>query len=197
MSRAAVLMPRGRSPAAGFDLIFTPEQIAAVLGAPLDNVRTQWPLVAAALNSYGIFNRAVAIAAIATVGVEAGNFWPIEEYRNADGSIPHYWHGYDGGWKHHGYGLIQLTHLYNHVAVADAIRERFGVDLDLANHPELLLEPRWSAFAFAWYFATHAGGAIVPRAQAGAWEAVRKLVNGGLNGYDEFRGYVRALKAIG
>lgn len=197
MSRAAVLIPRGRSPASSFDLIFTPEQISAVLGSPVENVLIQWPLVAAALHRRGILNRATAIAAVATIGVEAGGFWPIKEY----GDHAYFTRMYEGrsdlgnvvpgdGARYCGRGLIQITGRANYTHYGNVL----GVDL--AGHPDLALDPNISAEVFAEYFAGRAGGAIPARAEADDWRAVRKLVNGGYNGWDEFIGYVRGLKAI-
>jgi hypothetical protein len=166
------------------DDLFTPEEIVAALGSPIDHVREQWPLVASALAEFGILDRPTAIAAIATIGVEAHTFFPIEEYLYADGSIPGYWHGYGGGAEYHGRGLIQLTHDYNYRHYGDAL----GVDL-VAN-PSLALDSRISARVLALYFLEHG---IHEMAGRGEWIAIRRAVNGGYSGLGEYQRYVNAL----
>lgn len=188
MSLAAILQQqRPRAAATPTDLHFTPEQIAAVIGSPLANVRANWPLVVAALREFGIDDRPTEIAAAATVGVEAGNFLPIHEYRNADGSIPSYWHGYSGGWTYHGRGLIQLTHDYNYRHYG----QRLGVDL--LGNPDLALDPTISARVLALYFLERG---IPDMARRGDWRAVRRAVNGGYNGLAEFLEHVERLSAL-
>lgn len=127
------------------------------------------------------------IAALATIGVEVNRFEPINEYRNADGSIPSYWHGYDGGWVYHGRGFIQLTHLYNYRAYGQML----GVDL--AGSPELALDPYIAAAVLALYFKQRG---IAGMAEAGDWRAVRRAVNGGYNGWDAFALYVNRLSDL-
>jgi hypothetical protein len=163
------------------------EQISSILGAPLANISANWPYVYAALNARGMADLPVLIAALATIGVEASVFAPIEEYRNADGSIPRYWYGYSGGPEFHGRGFVQITHDYNYAAAGQAL----GVDL--VGNPDLALDPKIAAEILSWYFDTHGGGPLIPEAaRAGDWPSVRELVNGGLTGYATFLSYVQA-----
>ncbi len=156
---------------------FTAEQVASVLGAPLANVQQHLPTIYAALEEYGISDRASTIAALATIGVESGAFLPINEYRNADGSIPNYWYRYGGGPLFHGRGFIQLTHDYNYQHYGDAL----GVDL--LNNPDLALDATIAARVLALYFVEHN---IPIVANQNDWYAVRLAVNGGDNGWHHF-----------
>jgi len=45
---------------------------------------------------------------------ESDGLRSVEEYKNRDGSIPHYWKNYKGGADNHGRGLIQTTHDVNY-----------------------------------------------------------------------------------
>ena len=175
--------------------LFTPEQIAAVLGSPVANVRTQWPLVVAALEEFEIADEPVQIAAAATIGVEVGYaFLPIPEYASG-------W-AYEGrldlgntqpgdGPRFKGRGLIQLTGRSNYLAYG----AQLGVDL--VGHPDLALDDQISARVLALYFATHGGGPLIPQAaRDGRWVEVRRLVNGGSNGLADFLDYVRGLQAV-
>ena len=134
------------------------------------------------------------IAALATIGVEVRSFLPIDEYRNADGSIPSYWHGYGGGATYHGRRFIQLTHDYNYRSYGQLI----GVNL--VDNPSLALDPHIAARVFATYFAEHRirwlpaplmDGADLAR--AGEWRGVRLAVNGGTNGLTDLLGLTAAL----
>lgn len=156
---------------------FTAEQIMDVLGAPIENVRENWPHVAGALDELGIGDCPTTIAALGTIGVEVGSFAPINEYRNADGSIPNGWYSYGGGPLYHGRGFIQLTHDYNYAHYGKAL----GVDL--LDNPNLALDPTIAARVLARYFAEHG---IPAMAAAGLWTAIRRAVNGGTNGLDRF-----------
>lgn len=166
---------------------FTAEQVAEVLGAPLANVERHLPTITAALDELGIGDRATTIAALATIGVEVGSFLPIEEYRNADGSIPNYWHSYGGGARYHGRGFIQLTHDYNYRHYGAAL----GVDL--LNDPSLALDPTIAARVLALYFREHG---IPEMAALPDWYGIRRAVNGGDNGWQEFADYVDAFEAL-
>lgn len=169
--------------------LFTPEQVAAVLGSPLENVRAQWPLVVAALEEFGIADEPVQVAAAATVGVETRAFLPVREawwlseaWRAAN--LRYY--------PYYGRGLIQLTWASNY---ARAERE-LGIG-GLVADPDLALDERHSARILAWYFATHpAGEPLIPRAaRRGDWAEVRRLVQGGAAGLADFLAFVAGLQA--
>jgi hypothetical protein len=161
---------------------FTVAQIVHILGVPRGNAEQNWPLIWQALQEFGMGDRATAIAALATIRVECPPFKPIHEYGS-----PSDWAGYDGGPIYAGRGLIQLTHEYNYQHYGDEL----GVDL--VNNPDLALDPTVSARVLALYFAEHG---IQAMANAGEWRKIRRAVNGGYNGLDEFLGYVNALEAL-
>jgi putative chitinase len=156
------------------------------------NIRRAWPLVLAALQEFGIDSAAVRTAAAATIDVETGGrFEPISEYASGAaydtgplaarlGNTPEA----DGdGQRYKGRGLIQLTGTANYAAAGRAL------GMDLLKYPELANEPKTAARIFAWYFRTKG---IPAAANAGDWERVRRLVNGGLNGWDRFVSGIRS-----
>jgi hypothetical protein len=201
MTRAAVLQQQAGvhvTPPAPTDDAWRwwpPEGIAAILGSPVANVRQNWPLVYAALAEQGMTDRPVQIVALATIGVETGSFAPIPEWASgaeyegrADlGNI------YPGdGRRYKGRGYIQLTGRSNYRTYGQAL----GIDLE--SNPDLALDPTIAAAVFSLYFATHRypnGYGIPEAARAGDWLSVRRLVNGGTNGYPTFIGFVEALEA--
>lgn len=82
------------------------------------------------------------------------------------------------GAKYKGRGFIQLTGRANYA--------KYGakLGLDFVNHPELALDPKVAAKVLVVYFADHGCDVWSLR---GNWRKVRKLVNGGLNGFEHFQ----------
>lgn len=177
-----------------------PETISAVLGpfGPIENVRANWPHVERALDKYAIDSHPTRIAAAATIAVETGRFSPIRErggpayFLKLYEANPHEAKNLGNcepgdGAKFCGRGYIQITGRTNYTNYGRAI----GVDL--ASNPDLALDPENAAHVLAIYFRDHKIGAL---AQAGNWEAVRRRVNGGLDGWDRFAAYVAELSKI-
>jgi peptidoglycan hydrolase-like protein with peptidoglycan-binding domain len=172
----------------------TPEQVARAVGAPLAAVQANWPPVVAALKRRGLTSREVLVAAAATIGTEVGaTFRPIDEY----GDDAYFTRMYENradlgnvrpgdGARYHGRGYIQLTGRANY--------REYGRSLGfpLEAQPELARRPAVAAEVLAAYFASRAIG---DSAQKSDWEAVRRKVNGGLNGWPRFQSIVRKLTA--
>jgi len=181
---------------------FGPPQIAGILGSPQANVAANWPLLQAALNARGIGDRPVAIAALATIGVETGSFMPIPEFASGD--------EYEGntdlgntqpgdGRRYKGRGLIQLTGRANYRTYGNLL------GIDLVGNPDLALDPNVACQVFAAYFTEHrirwlAAPAPLMNcadlARAGEWRGVRVAVNGGENGLQRFMGFVEGLSGL-
>jgi predicted chitinase len=178
--------------ASGKAVDLTPDRIAAILGAPVANVRTHWPALQKALSECGLADRAGTIAALATVGTEVPSFAPINEY----GGTAYFTKMYEGrkdlgnttkgdGARYHGRGFIQLTGRANYRSYG----QKLGVPLE--NDPDLALDPAVSARILATYMRDRGLG---PLAERGDWQAVRRGVNGGLNGWDRFSSLVQKLE---
>lgn len=178
---------------------FSPSAIASATRAPEANIRVSWPLINQALESRGIADRPVQIAAIATTTVETGSFLPIIEF--ADGTA------YEGradmgntqpgdGPKFRGRGFVQISGRSNYQAYGDAI------GINLVSEPDRALGPVVAARILAVYFANHyirwepAPAPLMncaDLARAGEWRGVRVAVNGGENGLARFMEIVNAL----
>lgn len=92
------------------------------------------------------------------------------------------------GERYMGRGLIQITGRANYAACGEAL------GLDLINSPELLEDPLYATLSAGWYWDWR--GLNVP-ADAGDFERVTRLVNGGLNGFeDRLKYYQRALDEL-
>ncbi len=175
---------------------FSPAELAGALNANQAGIEANFPHIAYALDGLGMWDLPTVIAALATVRIETNpDLAPIEEYRNADGSIPPGWHSYGGGARYHGRGFIQLTHDFNYATYGDLI------SVDLIANPELALNPSIAAWLLAYYFRDHGR----PNMQALAhnawmntsdWRPTRRYVQGALAGYDLYQGYIDNLAAI-
>ena len=177
---------------AGSRTKLTAEEIASVLDCDLANVRRHWPPLRSALSEQGLADEPSTIAALATVATEVPDFAPIDEH----GSAAYFRRMYEGrrdlgntqpgdGIRYHGRGFIQLTGRANYRSYG----EKLGVPLE--QKPELALDPIIAARILAAYLKDHGIRALATR---GDWRAVRRAVNGGLNGWQRFSTCVRKLQ---
>src|SRR5215472_14988454 len=169
--------------------------ISRILGpfGPLANVSANWPLVEAALDRRGIYSPATAVAAIATIGVECGNFYPVKE-RGGPAYLTDLYEGradlgnchVGDGVRYRGRGFVQITGRANYT--------HYGAELgrDLAANPDLALDPVIAAEVLALFFHERR---IDISANAANWEMVRRRVNGGMNAWPKFIGFVDGLLA--
>ena len=163
--------------------MYTPEQIAAVTGAPLANVRRSWPGIAGALAIFGINTHMVRIGAIATIARETGVFLPIEEEGGQDYYVRELGSAEAG---YHGRGFLQITWSYNYRTYGGKL------GLDLIDHPELALQPDVAAKILCLYFIDRGIPALC---EAGNWGGVQVAVNGGWINWGTFIGVVQRLLA--
>lgn len=163
----------------------TNEQIATAIKCPVASVTSNWPRILQCLEALGIGDDLTQVAALATIAVETGfTFKPIKEFDNKD-------HTYLKSKKYYPYfgrGYVQITWDYNYKAYGKLL------GIDLVNNPDLALQPDVAAFILAAYFRDKH---IDKAAAASDWRRVRTVVNGGLNGFVEFKGCVdRLLSAM-
>jgi predicted chitinase len=176
----------------GMPELATPGLVSTILDCPLSDAETYLPRVLSALREQGILDRLTLIATIATIGVETGGFRPINEFGSRQYFIDNYEERADlgndqlgDGPLYHGRGFIQVTGRANYREFGN----KLGVNLE--SDPELALDPTVSARVLARYFFDRE---VDIAANAQNWQLVRKKVNGGLNGFDDFMFYVnRAL----
>ncbi|MGH9685299.1 MAG: glycoside hydrolase family 19 protein [Candidatus Acidiferrales bacterium] len=173
----------------------TAAEIAQSLGiyGAIENVLANWPIVEAALESDEILDEATAIAAIATIVTETGNFSPVKERGGPQYLTKLYENRKDlgntepgDGAKFRGRGFIQITGRWDY--------DHFGKEIgqDLVANPDLALAPATAAAIFAAFFRDRG---IPAMARLGEWEMVRRRVDGGMNGWPRFSTAVAALRA--
>lgn len=166
-----------------------PEQVAEILSCSVSDVKTYLPGVLQAFHQRQLLNRPTLIAAIATIGVETGGFQPIHEWGGDDYFTEMYENREDlgniyagDGAHYHGRGFVQITGRANYREYG----QKLGCQLE--ENPDLALDPKIAAEILALYFADRG---VDTAAQQDDWEQVRRLVNGGLNGWDEFIHFVK------
>lgn len=93
------------------------------------------------------------------------------------------------GWRYRGRGLMQITFHDNYQLCGVAL------GLPLVPQPDLLADPANAAMSAAWWWAAHGLNAL---ADAGQFQQITRVVNGGLNGYSQrLYLYGAAKKALG
>ena len=80
------------------------------------------------------------------------------------------------GWRFHGRGLVQLTGRSNVTVCGEALGQPF------AEHPELLLEPKWACMSAGWFFNKKGLNALADNED---WTTITKRINGGLIGLND------------
>lgn len=93
------------------------------------------------------------------------------------------------GVRYKGRGLIQLTGRYNYSQYSLAI---YG-DGRCVRNPAMVAELPDAALAAGWYWQTRG---LNPLADADDLERVTRRINGGLNGLESRRGYLRLAKRL-
>ncbi len=176
----------------GFDRLreaILPEVAASVMGCELEEASKNLKLIAEALAKRKILNRLCLVATLATIKVETGGFSPISEY----GGDRYFTENYEDredlgnnrpgdGARYKGRGFVQITGRANY--------EYYGkkLDLPLLEYPDLALQADVASEILAEYFLDRR---VSEAANQHDWERVRRLVNGGLNGWDDFWKTVR------
>jgi predicted chitinase len=171
---------------------------AVATASPLDAARVgrYWPVIVAALKAEGIDTPRVEVAAAATIATETG-FRPIPEYGGPN-DFAKYEPGTSvgkslgntqkgDGYRYRGRGFLQLTGRLNY--------RNYGTRIGsaLEEDPDLALDPYLAARILAVYFKDRG---VDKAAEREDWTRVRKLVNGGLNGWDTFIAVVDKLKGV-
>ena len=99
------------------------------------------------------------------------------------------------GYRFRGRGLIQTTGRANYRFVRDSLRKGGYRCPDFEQEPELLEEPRWAALSACDYWDMRRCNEA---ADAGNFELVTRLINGGTNGLDDrLNRWERAKRVLG
>lgn len=172
-------------------LDLAPEQIAdAFPGAPLANIKANWPHVRNALQDARLESAMIVAYALATIAAETAGFAPISEGKSRYNSEAKPFDKYEGrarlgntqpgdGRAFRGRGFVQLTGRHNYT--------RYGarLGLDLVSDPDKANDPATAAQLLAMFIADRELP-IIASLKAGDLAAARKSVNGGTHGINRF-----------
>jgi predicted chitinase len=169
-------------------MMLLPNPIAASTSSQINDVAKALPCLVSAAATLQLTNPTVMAAFLATIAVEShfrcveeqGNEAYFSKYNNRPdlGNVGKF---ANSGALYRGRGFMQCTGAANY--------QHYGqlMGLDLIAHPELMLLPQNAATFAAIYFKEHGCDVWASRGQ---WRKVRKLVNGGLNGFELFQNYI-------
>jgi putative chitinase len=146
----------------------------------------------ASMDEFGIDNPDRQAAFLAQVAHESGSLKYVEELADGD--------AYEGrddlgntmpgdGRRFKGRGLLQITGRRNYYLCSQAL---FG-DARLIDSPELLEEPDNAARSAGWFWHSNGLNAL---ADSGAFRALTRRINGGLNGINERIAYWDRAKEV-
>lgn len=144
--------------------------------SPPGNIAKYLPIVMKEMAQAGLTSKNHLAGIIATVYAELGDWMPrSEEPGSVAQSQP------TGGNQYAGRGFIQITHNYNYEAIGK------WLGLDLLSNPEKLNDPVLGAKSTVGFWIGICGIPVVPKAEAGDYLGVRRVVNGGTNGLSYFK----------
>lgn len=165
----------------------TPQDLARATGARIDRATENLPWLAVAMDIYGINTPARQAAFLAQIGHESGGlhwineiWWPTAAQRRYEVRQDLGNNQPGDGYRYRGRGWIQLTGRDNYRRATQRLRARFPDCPDFEESPELVATARWAAMTAADFWHTNNLNAL---ADAGRFESITRLINGGLNGY--------------
>lgn len=169
----------------------TPHDLA-VLGVRLDRAQTFAPFLNDAMHEFEINTPERQAAFLAQVLHESGFLrWLVEIWGPTDAQRRYEMRYGLGntqpgdGYTYRGRGLLQTTGRSNYRTTGEAL------GADLIEHPELLAEPGLASRSAAWFWRMHGCNEL---ADAGNFERITKVINGGLTGYPERLGLWESAK---
>ncbi len=161
----------------------------------LDPIARNLPHVKAGLLSHGLVDKPMVLVALATVRAESEGFEPVEEaisrFNTSPGGRPFdlYDHradlGNEGppdGERFKGRGFVQLTGRANY----ERIGRQLGLGDRLVREPERACEPALAGAILARFLAERQLS-LKEALLEGDLRRARRLVNGGLHGFERFR----------
>lgn len=172
----------------------TPRDLACATGARIDRAQTFLPFLEDAMHEFSINTPARQAAFLAQVAHESGSLHWLVEIWGPSAAQSRYDMRYDlgniapgDGFKYRGRGLIQVTGRGNYLAAGKAL------GADLIEHPEQLGEPALACRSAAWFWKSHGCNEL---ADAGLFEKITRVINGGLTGYAERLGLWEKAKEV-
>ena len=161
----------------------TPDDLAKATGATMARAVIFQPIIDMAAPDFDINTPARMAAFLAQVGHESGGLHWLTELWGPTAAQARYEGRIDlgntqsgDGYKYRGRGLIQITGRANYQAAG------YALATDFIGEPDLLAEPDYAVRSAMWFWQSHGLNQL---ADAGNFEKITRIINGGLNGEDE------------
>lgn len=161
----------------------TPQELATCTGATLERATAFLPVIERAALDFDINSNQRMAAFLAQVGHESGGLHWLTELWGPTAAQERYEGRADlgntqpgDGFKYRGRGLIQITGRDNYAKVSDALAT------DFLGDPDQLAQPEYAVRSAMWFWQSHGLNEL---ADAGQFEKITRIINGGLNGEEE------------
>jgi putative chitinase len=172
----------------------TPRELAVATGARIDRATTFLPFLVTAMWEFEINTPRRIAAFLAQIGHESGGLHWLVELWGPTPAQARYETRYDlgniapgDGYKYRGRGVIQITGRDNYRRAGEAL------GANLITSPERLGEPSLACRSAGWFWRAHGCNEL---ADAGKFEAITRVINGGLTGYAERLGLWERAKEV-
>ena len=146
-----------------------------------------------AMSEFGISTPTRQAAFLAQIAHESGSFRYLREIASGtayEGRIDLGNTEAGDGVRFKGRGLIQITGRANYRACSSAL---YGDETTLQAHPEFLEDVVPACRSAAWFWQSRGLNAL---ADQGSTRAITRVINGGLNGYDERLAYFERAQRV-
>lgn len=177
----------------------TPDLLVAAVGCTTERAERFAPHLAHACSLFAINTPARLAAFLAQIGHESGAFRYVREIWGPTPAQQRYEGRADlgnmrpgDGQRFMGRGLIQTTGRYNYARLRDRLRLVMDDVPDFEARPEALELPEWAALSAADYWDMRSLNAL---ADAGDFDRITQLINGGQNGREDRRARWQKAKA--
>lgn len=141
------------------------------------------PIIDNAAPDFDINTQKRMAAFLAQVGHESGGLHFLTELWGPNAAQTRYEGRIDlgntqpgDGFKYRGRGLIQITGRANYQACSDHLAT------DFISNPDWLAQPEYAVRSAMWFWQSHGLNEL---ADAGQFEKITRIINGGLNGEEE------------
>lgn len=172
----------------------TPAELAQATGARIDRATEFLPIIERAAVDFDITTPERMAAFLAQVGHESGGFHWLTELWGPTPAQARYEGREDlgnnqvgDGFKYRGRGLIQLTGRANYQLASNALAT------DFISDPDQLAQPEYAVRSAMWFWQSHGLNEL---ADAGEFEHITRIINGGLNGEEERLALYDVAKAV-
>jgi len=169
------------------DMALTLQTFAKAVKATKDRAERHWFHISDAMKQFNINTPAREAAFLAQIGHESGGLQWVKELWGPTPAQVRYEGRKDlgntepgDGFKYRGRGWIQVTGRFNYKKTTERLSDMGCPDFE--DNPDALADPQWAALSAAEFWSRNGCNEL---ADAGDFKRITKVINGGLNGYED------------